>query len=157
MSYKRIGNVVYKPVDTGRTALEDQIQFQPSFEPAQSRPRFPESASNESLSPLISLLPRVAGPEPSITRVKPRQRSGVYNQASLPKWKSVIISSQPPLAFTTLLPTLSSKNTHTSLPMDSYFSFTSFASSSASSKPEEVVIIDQEGGSTGGQGYCVIA
>ncbi|KIO23810.1 hypothetical protein M407DRAFT_26738 [Tulasnella calospora MUT 4182] len=37
--------------------------------------------------------------------------------------------------------------------MDSYFIFTSFASTSAASKPEEVIIVDQEGGSTGGQGY----
>ncbi|KAG9040436.1 hypothetical protein FS837_000617, partial [Tulasnella sp. UAMH 9824] len=44
-----------------------------------------------------------------------------------------------------------------SLPMDSYFTVTSFAATSASSKPEDVVIVDQEGGSTGGQGYCTIA
>ncbi|KIO23811.1 hypothetical protein M407DRAFT_26739 [Tulasnella calospora MUT 4182] len=56
-----------------------------------------------------------------------------------------IYSSQPPI--------------HTS-PMDYYYTLSSTVSSAAAStRPQEVVIdiVDYEGGSTGGQGYCTIA
>ena len=45
----------------------------------------------------------------------------------------------------------------TTLAMDFYFTLSSAASTSAASKPEEIITINQEDGGTGGQGYCTIA
>ncbi|KAG8967700.1 hypothetical protein FRC05_001958 [Tulasnella sp. 425] len=80
----------------------------------------------------------------------------LYNEVRIARSIKLISSSQPPTPIHTSLPTLNPK-THSTSQMDSYFTFTSFASSSATSKPEEVVIVDQEGGTGGGNGYCTIA
>ncbi|KAG9040435.1 hypothetical protein FS837_000616 [Tulasnella sp. UAMH 9824] len=75
---------------------------------------------------------------------------------------------QRSLIFTALLsssqllttPILSTQTLIHTSPMDYYYTLSSTVSSAAAStRPQEVVIdiVDYEGGSTGGQGYCTIA